>query len=161
MGRGAQGDSSHKIGCCWDVHTSSEVRRGSLGERKNRDAGAESQWGQSRLPAGGESVPRADVKKEEGGVSRWLSHLSVHFSSGHDFTIHEFEPRVRLCADSSEPRACLGFCVSLFLSASLSFSLSLKNKHLKKKRREFINDYRAEDLEVRTRVHCVYWLLFL
>ena len=43
-----------------------------------------------------------------------------------------FERRVGLCADSSEPGACLGFCVFLSLRPSpahaLSLSLSLKNK---------------------------------
>ena len=28
------------------------------------------------------------------------------FSLGHDLTVPEFKPRVGLCADSSEPRAC-------------------------------------------------------
>ena len=45
---------------------------------------------------------------------------------------------VGLCADSSEPGACFGFCVSLSLcpsstcTHSLSLSLSKINKHLKK-----------------------------
>ena len=48
--------------------------------------------------------------------------------------VHEFEPHVGLCADSSEPEAYFRFCVSLSLlpSPALSLSLSLKNKHLKK-----------------------------
>ena len=45
----------------------------------------------------------------------------------------EFEPHVRLCADSSESGMCFGFCVSLSLplpcSSSVSFSLSKINKH--------------------------------
>ena len=51
--------------------------------------------------------------------------------------VREFEPRVGLCADSSEPGACFGFWVSslsaplpLVLSLSLSRSQKL-NKHLK------------------------------
>ena len=54
---------------------------------------------------------------------------------------HEFEPRIGLCADSSEPGACFTFCVSLSLcpspahALSLSLSLSQKmNKTLKKKK---------------------------
>ena len=43
-----------------------------------------------------------------------------------------FEPHVRLCADSSEPGACFGFCVSLSLCPSpvhaLSLSVSKVNK---------------------------------
>ena len=56
------------------------------------------------------------------------------FSSGHNLVIHDFEPRIGLCADSSEPRACFRFCVSLSLYPlparilSLSFSLSLSQK---------------------------------
>ena len=56
-----------------------------------------------------------------GGSVGWAS----DFSSGHDFTFHEFEPRVGLCADSSEPGACFGFCVSLSLSAPSPLMLCL------------------------------------
>ena len=45
----------------------------------------------------------------------------------------EFEPHVRLCADSSGPRACFGFFVSLSLPLpcllALCLSLSKINKH--------------------------------
>ena len=59
------------------------------------------------------------------------------FGSGHDLSVREFEPRVGLWADSLEPGACFGFCVSLSLCPSppppictLSLSLSQKiNKH--------------------------------
>ena len=37
------------------------------------------------------------------------------FGSGHDLALREFEPRVGLCADCSEPGACFRFCVSLSL----------------------------------------------
>ena len=52
------------------------------------------------------------------------------FRSGHDLMVREFEPRIGLCADSSEPGACFGFCVSLSLcpSPALSLSLSLSQK---------------------------------
>ena len=52
------------------------------------------------------------------------------FSSGHDLTACEFEPRVGLRAGSSEPGACSGFCLplSLLLPCSLSLSLSLSQK---------------------------------
>ena len=43
-----------------------------------------------------------------GGSVGWAS----DFGSGHDLTSCEFEPRVGLCANSSEPGACFGFCVS-------------------------------------------------
>ena len=58
------------------------------------------------------------------------------FSSGHDLTVRGFEPRVGLCADSSEPGACFGLCVSplslnLPCSRSVSLCLSIINKHKK------------------------------
>ena len=55
------------------------------------------------------------------------------FGSGCDLAARGFEPRVGFCADSSEPEACLGFCVSPSLCPShacaLSLSLSKINKH--------------------------------
>ena len=72
------------------------------------------------------------------GVPGSFSGSILDFGSGHDLTVRGFEPRVGLCADSLQPRACFGFCVSL--SPSLSdpppvhaLSLSLGNKRLKKK----------------------------
>ena len=70
-----------------------------------------------------------------GGSVGWVS----DFSSDHDLAVCELEPHVGFCADSSEPGACFGVCVSLFLcssptqarSLSLSLSLSKINKHLK------------------------------
>ena len=59
-------------------------------------------------------------------------------SSSRDLTVREFEPRVGLCAGSSEPAACFGFCVSLSLcpspSHALSLSLSLSKINIKKKK---------------------------
>ena len=61
----------------------------------------------------------------------WASELGL----GHDLIVCEFEPRIGLCADSSEPGAwsllrILCLPVSLFLPHlhSVSLSLSLKNK---------------------------------
>ena len=42
-----------------------------------------------------------------GGSVGWAS----DFGSGHDLTVRGFEPHVGLCAVSSEPGACFGFCV--------------------------------------------------
>ena len=42
--------------------------------------------------------------------------------------VREFKPCVRFCAGSSEPGACLGFCVSLSLPLPHSCSLSKINK---------------------------------
>ena len=52
--------------------------------------------------------------------------------SGHDLTVHELEPRVRLCADSSEPGVCFGFCVSSLSAPLHSLSLSLPLSKIKK-----------------------------
>ena len=74
------------------------------------------------------------VKKNEGvGAPRaqLTEGPTLDFSSGHDLTVREFESRVGLCADSSEP-AWGSFPLSLPLS--LSLSLSLKNKHFLKRR---------------------------
>ena len=46
------------------------------------------------------------------------------FSSGHDLTVREFEPCIRLCTDSSEPGASFRFCVSLSLCPSPAHALS-------------------------------------
>ena len=53
------------------------------------------------------------------------------FDSGQDLVVREFEPRVGLWADGSEPGTCLGFCVSLSLSAPppLALCLSKIKKH--------------------------------
>ena len=53
---------------------------------------------------------------------------SVDFGSGLDLTAGGFEPGVGLCADSSGPGACFGFCVSLSLCPSPTRALCLKNK---------------------------------
>ena len=63
------------------------------------------------------------------GAPGWRSRLSVRLQPGHDLAVREFEPRVGLWADGSEPGACFRFCVSLSLCPS-PFMLSLcpKNK---------------------------------
>ena len=76
---------------------------------------------------GGEEVVVKSVEYSGrlGGSVGWAS----DFGSGHDLAVCEFEPRVGLCADSSEPGACFRFCTSLSLSLPLlSLSLSLQNK---------------------------------
>ena len=59
------------------------------------------------------------------GAPGWFSRLSVRLQPGHNLAIREFEPRVGLWADVSEPGACFRFCVSLSLSAPPPFMLSL------------------------------------
>ena len=58
-----------------------------------------------------------------GGSVGW----AADYGSGHDLAVRGFEPRVGLCADSSEPGACLGFWVSLSLSLPCSRSASTCN----------------------------------
>ena len=77
------------------------------------------------------------IKKMWHGAPGWRSRLSVRLQPGHDLAVCEFEPRVRLWADGSEPGACFRFCVSLSLCPSPVHALSLSvpkiNKTLKKK----------------------------
>ena len=54
--------------------------------------------------------------------------IVCHFGLGHGLTVCEFKPRVGLCADSSEPGACFGFCVSLSLPLPHSLPVSLSQK---------------------------------
>ena len=61
------------------------------------------------------------------GAPGWLSR-APNFGSGHDLTVCKFEPRIRLCADRSEPGARFGFRVSLSLQPSPVYALSLSQK---------------------------------
>ena len=72
-------------------------------------------------------------KFNSAGSPGWLSRLSIDCGSGHDLTVHWFEPHVGLCADSSKPGVCYRYYVSLSLSAppvslSLFLFLSLSQK---------------------------------
>ena len=75
------------------------------------------------------------IKKERACREAPVAQLS-HFGSSPDLTVRGFEPRVGLCAHSSEPGACFRFCVCLSLpdspfphSCSVCLSLSKINKH--------------------------------
>ena len=71
------------------------------------------------------------------GAPGWRSRLSVRLQPRHDLAVREFEPRVGLWADGSEPGACLRFCVSLSLCPApvhaLSLSVLKKMKNVGKK----------------------------
>ena len=68
-------------------------------------------------------------KSERQGCPGGSVRQASDFGWGHDLAVCEFQPCVRLCADSSVHGACFGFCVSLSFprSPSVSASLSLKN----------------------------------
>ena len=78
----------------------------------------------------------AVFKNHPEGAPGWRSRLSIRLQPGHDLTVREFQPRVRLWADGSQPGACFRFCVSLSLCPSpvhaLSLSVSKINKRWKK-----------------------------
>ena len=71
-------------------------------------------------------------------MAQSVKHLTL--AQVHDLAVCEFEPRVGLWADSSEPGARFGFCVSLSLCLSPACALSLPfsktNKGLKKEKEE-------------------------
>ena len=77
------------------------------------------------------------LKVIKAGAPGWRSRLSIRLQPGHDLAVPEFEPRVRLWADGSEPGACFRFCVSLSLCPSpvhaLSLSVPKVNKTVEKK----------------------------
>ena len=60
-------------------------------------------------------------------IGAWVAQSVECLTSarGHDLTVPEFQPRVGLCADSSEPGACFGFYVSLSVCPSPACSLAL------------------------------------
>ena len=70
------------------------------------------------------------------GAPGWLGRLGVRLQ----LAVRGFEPRVGLCADSSEPGACFRFWVSLSLCPSPTHALSLSvpkiNKRFLKKKKD-------------------------
>ena len=72
---------------------------------------------------------KQDATKNSTMQGAWVAQLVKHpdFGSGHDLTVREFEPHIGLCADSSEPGACLGF-LSPSLSAPPPLALYLSQK---------------------------------
>ena len=77
-------------------------------------------------PAWGRNPTRFGLEKNylQGRLGGSVSQAS-DFSSGHDLAVCEFETRLGLCADSSEPEAYFRFCVSLFLPLPLACSHSV------------------------------------
>ena len=65
------------------------------------------------------------LKTTAAGAPGWRSRLSVRLQLGHDLAVREFEPRMGLWADGSEPGAYFRFCVSLSLCPSPVHALSL------------------------------------
>ena len=71
------------------------------------------------------------LEQDDGGP--WVAQSVKHLTSAQviDITVHGFEPRDGLWAESSEPGACFGFRVSLSLCPSPARTLSLSkiSKH--------------------------------
>ena len=73
------------------------------------------------------ALKRKEIVGHLGGSAGQVS----NFGSGHDLTVHGFEPRIKLCADSLEPALdsvspSLSALPPLVVCLSLSFSLSQK-----------------------------------
>ena len=83
---------------------------------------------ESRL---GKEEDQSQVEVAAGGtwVAQLVKRLTLDFSSGHDLTVREIEPRVGLCADTVEPAwDSRSFPLSLPLPHSCSLSPPLKKK---------------------------------
>ena len=59
-----------------------------------------------------------------GGSVSWASDCRL----GPDLAIRGFEAPARLCAGSSEPESCFGFCASLSAPPLIVLCLSLKDE---------------------------------
>ena len=94
--------------------------------------------------------------KDEGRLGGSLSWVSS-FGSGHDLAVREFEPRVGLCADSSEPGACFGFCVSLSLWPSPIHALSLSQKWINVKKKLKKKRKPKDEYESQNKVRWLVW----
>ena len=77
--------------------------------------------------------PPSPFKNSPIGAPGWRSRLSVRLQPGHDLAVREFEPRVRLWADGSEPGACFRFCVSLSLCPCPVHAVSLSVPKINKR----------------------------
>ena len=88
----------------------------------------------------GHVLPVWEFKSCVEGCFRGSFGYVLNFSSGHDLGVHEFEPRIGLCADSKKPGDAdsvspslsapplRGLGRSVSLSLRLSLCLSLRNK---------------------------------
>ena len=98
------------------------------GQRSGTRQGISEVWHSGKqMPALVGALKRMLSGRLGGSVSR-----ASDFGSGHDLTVCEFEPRVGLCADRSEPGACFGFCVSLSLRSCPAHARSLSKINIKK-----------------------------
>ena len=78
-------------------------------------------------------------------MAQWVKHPTLDFGSGHDLLVRGIEPRVGLCTDSAEPA---WDSLSPSLSASPSFTISLKINQYTFKKREFISKNGLPDISV-------------
>ena len=73
------------------------------------------------------------IQKQTEGCLGGSAQLNVRLDSRHDLVAYEFEPHVRLCADSAEPGACFGLCIFLSLCPSPARALSLSFSKINKR----------------------------
>ena len=94
-------------------------------------------------------------------MAQVIERSTLDFGSGHDLTVRGFKPRVRLCADSLEPGACFGFCVSLSLSLPLpcshALSLSLSKLNIKKKFKDTVEREKESESETKGSLSLSSW----
>ena len=85
----------------------------------------------------GKSLLASVLGRNDDSSGTWVAQSiecpPLGFSSGHDLAVREFEPRVGLWADGSEPGACFRFCVSLSLCPSPVHALSLSVSKINKR----------------------------
>ena len=77
-------------------------------------------------------------QKTQGGawVAQLVKRLMLGFGSGHDLTVHEFEPRVGLCTDNTEAAwDSLSLSAPPLLTCTCSLCLS-QNKEVNLKKEE-------------------------
>ena len=64
-------------------------------------------WGRGSVPCvSARALLHSHLGALGAGAPGWLGWFecpALGFSSGHDLTVHEFEPHIGLCADSEEP----------------------------------------------------------
>ena len=74
--------------------------------------------------AGWDTIENLCITFRGAWVAQLVERPTLDFGSGHDLTVHGFEPHVGLCADSVEPAWKLSLSLSLSAPAPLVCTLS-------------------------------------